>query len=108
MPMPLCVYITCSSREEAERIGAALVDARLAACANVLAGGVRSRYWWNGAVEEADEVILIAKTMEDRFAELNREVRRLHSYETPCVAAWPIVMGDPDYLAWVEASTRSA
>lgn len=106
--MALFVYITCASPEEADRIGHALLDERLAACVNILPSPVRSLYLWKGQREEAEETVLVAKTMEDRFAELNRAVRRLHSYETPCVAALPLVAGDPDYLAWVEDSTRPA
>jgi periplasmic divalent cation tolerance protein len=104
--MALVVYITCPSRNEAERIGNALLDERLAACVNILPQPVHSLYLWKGEREQADEIVLLAKTMEDRFVDLNRLVRGLHSYETPCVVAWPLAAGDPDYLAWLEASTR--
>ena len=106
--MALFVYITCSSPDEAERIGHALLDERLAACVNILSSPVRSLYLWKGKREDSEETLLIAKTMEDRFAALNRAVRRLHSYETPCVVAMPLVAGDSEYLAWVEESTRPA
>ena len=106
--MALFVYITCSSPDEAERIDHALLDERLVACANILTSPVHSLYLWKGKRETSDETVLIAKTMEDRFAALNRAVRRLHSYETPCVVAMPLVAGDPEYLAWVEESTRPA
>lgn len=104
--MALFVYITCASPDEADRIGRALLDERLVACVNILPSPVRSLYLWKGQREEAEETVLVAKTMEDRFAALNRAVRRLHSYETPCVVALPLAAGDPDYLAWVEESTR--
>ena len=106
--MALFVYITCSSPDEAERIAHALLDERLVACANILPSPVRSLYLWKGQREESEETVLIAKTMEDRFAELNRAVRRLHSYETPCVVALPLIAGDSEFLAWVEESTRPA
>lgn len=105
--MALFVYITCSSPDEAERIAHALLDERLVACANILSP-VHSLYLWKGRREDSEETVLIAKTMEDRFAALNRAVLRLHSYETPCVVALPLVAGDPEYLAWVEESTRPA
>lgn len=104
--MALLVYITCSSPDEAESIGRALLDDRLVACVNIFRAPLRSLYLWKGRREEAEETLLVAKTMEDRFADLDRTVRRLHSYETPCVVALPLAAGDPDYLAWVEESTR--
>lgn len=104
--MVLFVYITCASMEEAERIGHALLDERLVACVNIMPQAVRSLYLWQGKREQADETLLVAKTMEDRFPELGRCVRRLHSYDTPCIVAWSLAAGDADYLAWVEASTR--
>jgi len=104
--MALLVYITCANADEAERIGQALLDDRLVACVNIPAVPVRSLYLWKGQREEAEECLLLAKTMEDRFAELNRTVRRLHSYETPCVVAVPLVAGDAEYLVWLEESTR--
>ena len=80
----LMVEITAPSAEEAERIGRTLVEERLAACVNLL-GGIHSIYRWQGAVEEADEVAMIAKTTATRFAALDRRVRELHGYDVPCV-----------------------
>jgi len=101
----LFVYITASGREEAERIGAALVEARLAACANVIAP-MHSLYWWQGAIEKDAEAVLVAKSASDRFDALVEKVKELHSYDCPCVVAMPIVAGHADYLAWIEAETR--
>lgn len=98
------VYVTASSREEALAIGRAVVSERLAACANLI-GAIRSIYWWEGKIDEGDEALLILKTTEDRLAALIERIRGLHSYTTPCVTAWPIAAGNPDYLAWIEAET---
>ncbi len=100
----IVVLVTTSSVEEAQRIGHAIVDERLAACANVL-GGVGSRYWWQGRVEEASEALLILKTRQDRLTALTARVRELHTYTIPEVIALPIVGGNPDYLAWIDEST---
>jgi len=89
---------------EAERIAEALVGERLAACVNIL-GGVRSVYRWQGAVERADEVAMIAKTTQSLFERLAARVRALHSYVTPAIVAWPIVAGDAAYLDWIAAET---
>jgi periplasmic divalent cation tolerance protein len=98
------VYIVAADTAEAERIAEALVAERLAACVNIL-GAVRSVYRWQGAVERADEVAMIAKTTETLFDALNARVRALHSYDTPAIVAWPIVAGDAAYLDWIAAET---
>ena len=104
MTQALSIYIVAADSAEAERIAVALVEERLAACVNIL-GGIRSVYRWEGKVERADEVVLIAKTTANNFEPLAARVRALHSYETPAIVAWPIVAGDADYLAWIEAET---
>lgn len=101
----LFVYVTTSDRAEAERIAAAAIEERLAACANVV-DGAQSLYWWQGKTERSAETLLIMKTMEDRMDALSARVASLHGYDCPCVAAMPIVAGNPDYLAWIEAETR--
>lgn len=100
------VYVTASSREEALTIGRTVVGERLAACANVL-GAIRSIYWWEGQMSEDDEALLILKTTEGQLRALIERIRALHSYTTPCVTAWPIAVGNPDYLAWIEAETAA-
>jgi periplasmic divalent cation tolerance protein len=101
---PIFVYIVAADAGEAERIARALVEDRLAACVNVL-GSVSSVYRWQGAVEHATEVALIAKSRRDLFDRLTARVRALHSYETPAIVAWPIVAGDPAYLGWIADET---
>ena len=96
------VYVTAADTAEARRIGKAAVEARLAACANVTAG-IDSIYWWRGAVTETEEAVLILKTMADRLAELIELVKALHSYECPCIEAWPITDGYRPFLDWVGA-----
>ena len=104
MSQAISVYIVAADMAEAERIAEALVDERLAACVNIL-GGVRSVYRWQGAVERADEVAMIAKTALGLFERLAARVRALHSYDTPAIVAWPIVAGDAAYLDWIAAET---
>ena len=89
---------------EADRIAEALIDERLAACVNIL-GKIRSVYRWQGKIERADEVAMIAKTTEALFETLAARVRALHSYDTPAIVAWPIVAGDAVYLDWISAET---
>lgn len=92
---------TAGSEEEAERIGAALVERRLAACVQVL-GPIASRYRWQGEVETAREWICLAKTEASRYPQLEAAIRELHSYEEPEIVAIPIVAGSAGYLAWID------
>jgi periplasmic divalent cation tolerance protein len=100
----LVVYVTTASRDEALVIGRTVVGERLAACANVV-GEICSVYWWEGRVNEDLEALLILKSTPARLDALIARVRALHSYTTPCITAWPITAGNPDYLTWIEAET---
>lgn len=97
-------YVTAGSRDEAARIGRALVEERLAACVNILPG-MTSIYRWQGAVETAEETVLIAKTRATLFERLSERVKELHSYEVPCVVELRLGRGNPDYLGWLAAET---
>ena len=98
------IYVTTGSRQEALDIGRALVENRLAACANVL-GAITSLYWWEGAVHEDGEVALILKTRPELVAEAVARIKELHSYDCPCVVALPISEGNEDYFDWIVKET---
>jgi len=97
------VYALFADADEAERIGRAMVEERLAACINIL-GPVRSIYRWRGAVESADEVAAIFKTRNDRVDALITRVAGLHSYDVPCIVTWPVDKLLGSYADWVEDS----
>jgi periplasmic divalent cation tolerance protein len=101
----LQVTTTAGSEAEAERIGAALVERRLAACVQVI-GPLRSHYRWQGAVEEAREWMCVTKTSAARYPELEAAIRKLHSYEEPEIVATPIVAGSPGYLEWISRNVE--
>ena len=103
----VAVCVTAPSRAEAEAIGRALVEARLAASVNI-GPGVSSFYWWEGALREGDEAMLWAKTRSGLVERLTATVKALHSYACPCVIALPITGGNADYLAWIDAETAPA
>jgi periplasmic divalent cation tolerance protein len=98
------VLVTAGDAEEAARIGRALVDERLAACANVV-GPMGSIYRWKGAVEEAAEYLLLLKARAADVPLLESRVRALHGYEVPEVLALPVRAGSAAYLAWLAEST---
>ena len=101
------IYITCGSRDEALKIARVVVEERLAACANII-DAMRSVYWWQGSVNEDDEVVLILKTAAERVEKLTERVKELHSYDLPCVVEIPIGGGNVDYLDWIAAETSGA
>jgi periplasmic divalent cation tolerance protein len=103
----MIVYATASDADEAERIGRAVVTERLAACANVIPE-MRSVYWWEGRVQDASEAVLILKTTGERLSALIERLKALHSYDCPCIEAWPVADGNPDFLAWVARETGGA
>jgi periplasmic divalent cation tolerance protein len=104
---PIFVYMTASSAEEAKKLGRALVEARLAACVNIL-DRMTSYYWWQGKIEEGAEAVLIAKTTRAHLDALTAKVKSLHSYSVPCVVGLAIEGGNKDFLDWIGAETKEA
>jgi periplasmic divalent cation tolerance protein len=98
------IYITASSDEEARTIARALVEERLAACANIL-GAISSIYWWDGKLREDGEVAFIAKTTATLVPRVVERVKALHSYDCPCVVAVPIEAGNAAFLDWIGNQT---
>jgi periplasmic divalent cation tolerance protein len=101
------VLITAGERAEAERVARALLEARLAACVN-LVPGMTSLYWWEGKIEQAEEVLLVVKTRLALMPRLLEAVRAAHSYEVFEAVALPIQDGSPEYLRWLRAETGAA
>lgn len=98
------VLMTAPDRETAERVGTALVEARLAACANVVPG-ISSVYRWQGAVERAEEVLVVLKTRSERVEALVSRAAELHPYDVPELLALPVREGHGPYLDWVRSET---
>lgn len=103
----ILAYITAPDRVEALRIGRALLEARLAACINLL-DGMHTVYWWKGVLEEGRECVLLVKSRVDHKAAITAMVKELHKYEVPCIVFLPLDGGNPDYLSWIESETRDA
>lgn len=96
----IVVFLTAANGEEATRLAELLIGAHLAACVQILPE-MESVYRWEGKIERQSEILLIVKTTTAKFAELEREVRALHSYETPEIVAVPIVASSTPYLEWL-------
>lgn len=100
------VYTTFPSVVEAEKAGRELLEARLAACVNILPGMV-SLYWWQGAIERGEEALMIIKTRAGRADAVREAVKVRHSYTTPAILVIQVEGGDGDYLAWIAAESTA-
>ena len=105
IPQFLQVFVTCKSKKEADAIATVLLRKRLAACANIVPG-IDSKFWWNGKIDKAKEVLVILKTKSGNFKKIEKEVKRIHSYEVPEIIAVPIIAGSKDYLGWISKSIK--
>jgi periplasmic divalent cation tolerance protein len=100
------VVVTCGTLPEARRIARAAVEGRLAACVNVMLNPVESIYHWKGKVESSREYLLIMKSTTRCLPELERMVRRMHSYDVPEFLVLPVVSGSRGYLRWLVESVK--
>ena len=94
------IYMTAGSKDEARKIGKELVVGRLAACVNIL-DNMNSFYMWQGEIQDDTEVVIIAKTTEDRVPALIEKVKALHSYDCPCIVAVAVSGGNQAFLDWI-------
>ncbi len=107
MERAVVVYTTFPTLVEAERVGKALVERRLAACANILPGMV-SHYRWQGQVERGEEVVMLIKTRATLTETVSEAVRQMHSYDTPALVVIPLESVEGNYLGWLLESTDPA
>jgi periplasmic divalent cation tolerance protein len=104
--METCVvYMTAPDAAAARTVADALISERLCACVNIY-DGVRSVFFWDGAVQDEPEVTMIAKTRRDLFDALLEKVKAVHPYDVPCVICLPIADGNPEFLQWIADETR--
>ncbi len=96
---PLLVYITAADEKDAEMMGATLVKKKLASCVMTLPG-MHSQYLWKGSFQHDKEVLMIVKTFDTKYKQLEKTVKKLHCYETPCIIGMPITKISKEYLKW--------
>lgn len=100
----IVIYITCLGEEEARKISKHLLDKHLIACANMFP--VRSMYLWKGKINDGAEFAIIAKTKKENFDAVQKEVKKLHSYDVPCIECWNVEDVNKEYRDWVEKETK--
>ena len=100
------VVTTIDAREAADRLARGAVEARLAACAQVL-GPITSHYWWEGAVTSGSEWQVVFKTSTAAYPALERHLREAHSYDVPEILCLPVTAGHRPYLDWLSTEVRS-
>ncbi len=100
------IVTTTAQQADAQKIAAALVEQRLAACVQI-SGPITSTYRWQGAVESAQEWLCTIKTRRDLYDEVEQAIRQLHPYDQPEILATPIVAGSAGYLKWLDEEVQA-
>ena len=99
------IYITCKNKEEAEGISLSLIKKRLAACVNIFPL-IKSIFRWKGKIEEKSEAVLIVKTIKNNFSKVEKEVKKLSGFTTPCILEIPIARANQDFLNWLKEEIK--
>lgn len=97
------IYITNPTKEEAGKIARHLLEKRLIACANIFP--INSLYWWKGKIADENEFVLIAKTTEENFEKVKKEVKKIHSYTIPCIVRIS-VSSNKKYFDWLKGAIK--
>lgn len=97
-------YIPCKNSKEAEKIAKALLSKKLIACANILPSN--SLFFWKEKLKKTKESILICKTFGEKFSELEKAVKKLHSYEIPLIASLKVEDCNNEFLEWMEKQVK--
>lgn len=103
--MPIICYFTTKDKEEAKKIIMELLQQKLIACANIFP--IESLYEWENALCEETEYAIIAKTVQENFTKIENTVKHLHSYEIPCIVAYPLCNGNQDFLSWITTTVKN-
>ncbi|MFC1841837.1 divalent-cation tolerance protein CutA [Candidatus Dependentiae bacterium] len=98
------IYVTNPSKEKALEVAKHLLDKRLVACTNVISA--TSMYWWEGALENENEFILIAKTVEENFDSVRHEILEIHDYQIPCIIKIPVI-ANQQYVQWLRSEIKT-
>lgn len=101
---PTLVYITCKDEKEAKKIAEHLLLQKLISCANITK--INSMYWWQGDIKDEKEALLLCKSFDKKYKQLEKEVKEIHSYEVPAVMEIPIESISKEYEKWSEKELK--
>jgi len=102
------IYVVCEDDKEAKNIAKRLLKKRLCACVNII-DKMQSMYFWppeSDEIQEADETILLIKTLKENFADINQEILQMHSYDVPCIFSIDIDEVDSNFLSWLNSQIK--
>lgn len=102
----IIVMMTAPNKQEAVGIVRTLLKERLIACANILECD-HSIFWWNGKIEEEEEVLVLMKSQKNLFRKISERIKELHSYDIPEILALPVIEGSQLYLEWIKSCLKS-
>lgn len=102
----IAIFITVSTKKEAQKISKKLLEEKLVACINII-GQINSSFWWKNKIESANEILLIAKTQLIFFDEIVKVVKSIHSYAVPEIIALPIIGANKNYLDWIKENVKN-
>jgi len=97
-------YVTCKDEEEAKNISKTLLEKKLIACANYFP--IKSMYRWEGKVNDGKEIVLLLKTLEEKFEEIKKEIKKIHSYDNPCIIQLDVKQANEEFLEWIKKEVK--
>ena len=103
--MQMFFYITCANIKEAKKISSVLVKKKLIACANIF-NNIQSFFLWKNKVNNSNEVVIMGKTLQKNQLKVISEVKKIHSYDIPCVVFSKISSGNKEFLKWINKSVK--
>ncbi len=103
--MQVFFYITAKSKREAKKIATILVKKKLVACANIF-NNIQSFFLWKNKVNNSNETVIMGKTLQKNQLKIISEVKKIHSYDIPCVVFLKISSGSKEFLKWINKSVK--
>ena len=100
----ILLFLTCSNDAEADKISQVLLEKHLIVCAKKTP--VSSAFWWKGKIDKADEIMLVMESSEEKFDEIEKEVKKLHSYETFVLSAVPVLKTSKGVSEWLKEGLK--